>query len=107
MTDEEFLQALERCELPADHFRHAAHVRAAYLYCRGRDEEEALNAIRSSLQRYVAHLGKADRYNEAMTRRYLSLMRRRMAERGDAGGWAAFALANPDLLSSREPALSC
>ena len=107
MNDHEFLQALERCELPAEHFRHPAHVRAAYLYSRGRDEEEALNAIRCALQRYVAHLGKADRYDEAMTRRYLALIRRRMAERGDAGGWAAVALANPDLLSSREPALSC
>jgi hypothetical protein len=101
MIDEEFLQALERCELPAEHFGHAAHVRAAYLYSRGADEEQALSAVRASLQRYVAHLGKADRYDESMTRRYLTLIRRRMAERGDAGGWAAFVQANGDLLSIR------
>ena len=34
MTDEEFLRALETCELPESAFNHAAHVRAGYLYLR-------------------------------------------------------------------------
>jgi hypothetical protein len=101
MNDEEFLSALEACRLPADEFGHGAHVRAAYLYCRGTDEEAALAAIRRALQRYVAHLGKADRYDEAMTRRYVQFIHRRVRERGDAGGWAAFASRNPDVLTTR------
>ena len=101
MTDDEFLHALEGCELPPDDFGHSAHVRAAYLYLRRAEWHEALDAVRGSLQRYVAHLGKADRYDESMTRRYMELIRRRMIERGDVGGWAAFSQANRDLLSTR------
>ena len=101
MTDDEFLHALETCELPATEFGHAAHVRAAYLYLRRAQPKEGVNAIRRALQRYVAHLGKADRYDELMTMTYVELIHRRMCERGDAGGWTAFARANQDLLAAR------
>jgi hypothetical protein len=40
-----------------------------------------------ALQRYVAHLGKADRYDELMSMTYVELIHRRMCEKGDAGGW--------------------
>jgi hypothetical protein len=101
MTDDEFLHALETCELPASEFGHMAHVRAAYLYLKEGGPDEALDAVRRSLQRYVAHLGKADRYDETMTRTYVKLIHRRLAERGDAGGWPAFARANRDLFAIR------
>ncbi|MGD0492499.1 MAG: hypothetical protein ABSC32_13205 [Steroidobacteraceae bacterium] len=101
MTDDEFLHALETCELPATDFGHAAHMRAAYLYLRGASLDDALDAIRCALQHYVAHLGKADRYDEGMTRAYVALIHRRMAERGDGGGWTAFAEANQDLFAIR------
>lgn len=101
MGDDEFLRALESCELPPEEFGHSAHVRAAYLYLRRADWDEALDAVRGSLQRYVAHLGKVDRYDESMTRRYMELIHRRMTERGDAGGWAAFSQANRDLFAIR------
>jgi hypothetical protein len=101
MTDDEFLHALENCELPAAEFGHAAHVRAAYLYLRKAGLDEALDAIRCSLRRYVAHLGKPDRYDEAMTKTYLELIHRRLVERGDSGGWETFARANRDLFTIR------
>jgi MFS family permease len=101
MNDDEFLHALESCELPPEDFGHLAHVRAAYLYLRRLDRDQALDAVRASLQRYVAHLGKVDRYDESMTRRYMELIHRRIVERGDAGGWAAFARNNPDLFAMR------
>jgi hypothetical protein len=101
MTDDEFLHAFENCELPAAEFGHAAHVRAAYLYLRRTGPGEALAAVRRSLRRYVAHLGKADRYDETMTRMYVELIHRRVAERGDAGGWEAFARVNRDLFTIR------
>ncbi len=46
MTDEEFLRALERCELPERDFGHAAHVRAAYLYLQEGDFVGALERAR-------------------------------------------------------------
>jgi hypothetical protein len=101
MNDDEFLSALESCRLPAVEFGHAAHVRAAYLYLRRAAFEAALDDMRRSLQRYVAHLGKPDRYDEAMTAAYMRLIERRIGERGDAGGWTAFVRDNADLVAWR------
>ena len=101
MDDDEFLRALESCRLPAVEFGHASHVRAAYLYLRRAAFEAALDHMRRSLQRYVAHLGKPDRYDEAMTAAYMRLIERRIVERGDAGGWTAFVRENADLVARR------
>lgn len=101
MNDDEFLIALESCRLPAVEFGHAAHVRAAYLYLRRAAFQAALDDMRRSLQRYVAHLGKPERYDEAKTATYMRLIERRIVERGDAGGWTAFVRENADLLARR------
>jgi hypothetical protein len=97
MTDEEFLGALERCELAANAFTHAAHVRAGYLYLRAGGFDAALGRIRAAIRRYAAHLGKADKYHETITVAYLALIQQRLCERGDAGGWRRFCEENQDL----------
>jgi hypothetical protein len=101
MKDHEFLKALESCRLPAEEFGHAAHIRAAYLYLRRAAFEAALDDMRRSLQRYVAHLGKPDRYDDVMTAAYMRLIERRIAERGHEGGWPAFIRDNADLIAQR------
>ncbi len=101
MNDTEFLHAFESCRLPAEEFGHAAHVRAAYLYLMRAEFAAALDDMRRSLRRYVAHLGKHGRYDDAMTVAYMRLIERRMIERGDAGGWAAFLVENADLVAQR------
>jgi hypothetical protein len=98
MIDEEFLSALESCSLSERDFGHAAHVRAAYLYLRSGDFEAALVKIRRAIRTYAASLGKADRYHETITVAYLSLIRQKLYERGDGGGWEGFAQENPELL---------
>ena len=100
LSDDEFLRALESCTLPAAEFSHAAHVRAAYLYLRDGGFDGALARIRRSIKAYSAHLGKADRYDEAMTVAYLELIHRRMGECPE-GGWEAFARSNPEVLARR------
>ena len=50
MNDEDFLRALESCELPEHEFGHVAHVRAAYLYLRGGDFADALERVRRSIR---------------------------------------------------------
>jgi hypothetical protein len=97
MTDEEFLSALERCELPAEAFTHAAHVRAGYLYLRAGGFDAALGRMRSAIQRYAAHLGKPDKYHETITVAYVALIHERLSAGGDVGGWASFQERNPDL----------
>ena len=98
ITDDDFLRALESCRLPEQEFGHAGHVRAAYLYLRAGDFVAALDRMSRSIRAYAVSLGKPDRYHEKITVAYLSLIQEHMRERGDAGGWAAFARANPELL---------
>ena len=97
MTDEEFLRALESCELPENDFGHAAHVRAAYLYLRQADFAAALARIRRAIRNYASHLGQPDRYHETITVAYLALIQQHICERGDGGGWPVFARDNPEL----------
>jgi hypothetical protein len=97
MTDREFLRLLESCELPEKDFGHTAHVRAAYLYLKEYDFAEALKRIRRAIRNYVQHLGKPDRYHETITVAYLALIQQHICERGDGGGWPAFARQNAEL----------
>src|SRR5262245_24805575 len=98
MTDEEFIAALERCSLPETEFTHAAHVRAAYLYICAGSFGEAIDRMAAAIRGYAGSLGKPDRYHDTITIGFLALIRERICERGDGGGWRAFAAANPDLL---------
>ena len=98
VKDEDFLRALESCELPEREFGHAGHVRAAYLYLQGRDFVAALERIRRAIGTFAARLGKPERYHETITVAYAALIHQHLYERGDGGGWAAFARENPELL---------
>jgi hypothetical protein len=97
MTDEEFLRALENCILPEREFGHIAHVRAAYLYLQQSDFIGALERIRRAIRNFAAHCGQPDRYHETITVAYVALIQQHICERGDTGGWAAFARDNPEL----------
>jgi hypothetical protein len=98
MTDDDFLRALESCELPESEFGHAAHVRAAYLYLQEGDFATALARTRRAIRSYAASLGKRDRYHETITVAYVALIQQHICERGNSGGWVAFARDNPELL---------
>lgn len=97
MTDEEFLRVLESCELPEAAFGHSAHVRAAYLYLLEGDFVGALERMRRALRNFTSHLGKPGRYHETITVAYVALIQQHIYERGNGGGWAAFASQNPEL----------
>jgi hypothetical protein len=97
MTDAEFLRALETCVLPESEFRHTAHLRAAYLYLQQSDFVGALERTRRALRNYATHLGKPDRYHETITVAYVALIQQHICERGNGGGWVAFARDNSAL----------
>jgi hypothetical protein len=98
MSDDEFLAALEACALSERDFGHAAHVRAAYLYSRSGDFATALVKTRRAIRNYAGSLGKADRYHETITVAFLALIREKLCQYGDGGGWEGFARQNPELL---------
>ena len=97
MTDEELIAALEACTLPPSEFTHANHVRVGYLYLRAGSFGEAIDRMSGAIRRYASSLGKAGKYHDTITVAFLALIRERMVEAGDQGGWSAFAAANPDL----------
>lgn len=71
-SDRRFLQAFESCQLSRGGFRHRDHVRLAYIYLRLHDREQALELLRSGLQRFLAHLGAPpSMYHETLTQAWL------------------------------------
>jgi len=98
MSDEEFLAALESCALSEHEFGHSAHMRAAYLYTLCGDLAIALAKTRRAIQAFANSVGKPDRYHETITVAYLALIRQRLHESGNGGGWEGFARTNTDLL---------
>lgn len=102
MTDQEFLHALESGTLAQDQFAHAAHVRAGYLYLQQTDFAGALERICRTIRHFAATHGRPDRYHETVTVAYTALIQQHICERGNSGGWEAFARENPELF---EPGL--
>lgn len=98
MTDAELMARLEDGTLPESEFRHAAHVRAAYVYLRESGFAGAVTRMEATIRSYAAAHGKADLYHETITIAFLALINERLRLSGDGGGWAGFAAAHPDLL---------
>ncbi len=102
MTDDEFIASLEDCTLSPDFFHHADHVRMAFLYLRRYSTLEALQRFSTSLARFAAAMGKADRYHETITWAFLFIIRERMARSSHQQTWQEFASENADLLKWKD-----
>jgi hypothetical protein len=86
---------------PAD-FNHRAHVRLAYCYLAGSDDETAVRRMRDALLAFLRHHGiDAAKYHETMTRAWILAVRHFMALSPAAASADAFIDANPILLDSR------
>ena len=96
MTDSEFLSAFEAATLPPQAFDHCAHLRAACLYLSGRPFLEACIAMRDSLRRYAAHIGKAGLYHETITVAFMSVVAERLAA-APGLSWEALLARHPEL----------
>ena len=102
MTDDEFIAAFEDCRLANESFRHADHVRMAFLYLSRYPALEAIQRFSSSLARFAAAKGKAGLYHETITWAFLLLIRERMARAGRTQTWSEFAASNADLMRWEE-----
>jgi len=99
LSDDEFIASFENCSLENHSFRHADHVRMAFLYLSRYPALQALERFSASLARFAAANGKPELYNETVTWAFLLLIRERMARAGNHHTWAQFATSNPDLLT--------
>jgi hypothetical protein len=98
VSDDEFVAAFEDCSLPLESFRHADHVRMAFLYLDRYPLLEAIRQFSASLVKFATAYGKTNLYNETITWAYLLLIRERLARAGHPQTWAEFAACNADLL---------
>jgi len=68
MNDAELTRALERCETPNEGFPHASHLRVAWTYLRESPTvEDAVDRMASTLRRFAASVGKAEKYSHPTT----------------------------------------
>lgn len=105
MTDEDFAAAFEDLRLPASAFRHADHVRLAWIYLRRMPLPEAMRRYADGLRAFADHLGKPGLYHETITYAFLMLIGERIADGPAAEDWDGFALRNPDLFAGVKAAL--
>jgi len=98
VTDDEFITAFENCTLPLESFRHADHVKMAFLYLSRYPLLEAIRQFSASLVKFATAHGKTNLYNQTITWAYLLLMQERLALAGHPQSWAEFSADNQDLL---------
>ncbi len=58
MSDDEFVAAFENCTLPLESFRHADHVRMAFLYLARYPLLEAIQCFSASWIKFATAYGK-------------------------------------------------
>ena len=104
MSDDEFLEAFERCTLVKSDWTHAAHVRMAWLYMSRNDFDEALRCIRQGIRRLNGHFGTAsEKYHDTMTIAYSALIRERIERDPSVADWPGFTARYPETLDWSEP----
>jgi hypothetical protein len=105
MTDDEFAKAFEALSLPARAFRHADHVRLAWIYLERMPLSAAIERYADRLRAFAAHIGKPGLYHETITYAFLMVTNERIGDGPAHETWPEFQARNPDLLEGVRPAL--
>lgn len=98
LTDDELMRQFLDGTLPAASFHHREHVRVAWLFVVRYGVPHALSEFGDALRRFAAAQGATNLYHATITWAYVLLINERQ-QRWPAATWAAFADANPDLLT--------
>ncbi len=105
MTDEEFADAFETLTLPPSAFRHADHVRLAWIYLGRMPLPAAMQRYADRLRAFAAHVGKPGLYHETVTYDFLMVIGERIADGPEGEAWDGFRARNPDLFAGVKGAL--
>jgi hypothetical protein len=104
-TDESFLRAFEGCTLPFEEWKHRAHIKVAYLYLRQLPYAQALDKVRTNIQRYNAATNTPELlergYHETMTQAWMQLVHCTLCEYGPAASADKFLDAQEHLLNRK------
>jgi len=98
MTDHEFLAAFENCSLPEKQWTHRAHVRMAWLNLRRSPLVQAIDTVRTGIQRFNTSLNKPLGYHETITIAFLYLISHRMQRAESDESFDDFCGRNTDLV---------
>jgi hypothetical protein len=74
LTDDEFLSAFETCDLPLSEFRHADHLRLAWLCLHQASPAEAELRVRNGIRRFAERHGVLGIYHDTLTRAWVRLL---------------------------------
>src|SRR4051794_7800342 len=74
LSDNAFLSALNRCDLPLSVFRHGDHFRFAWLALHSHGFHESVNIVREGIRRFATHHGLAHIYHETVTTAWVHLL---------------------------------
>jgi hypothetical protein len=98
LDDNAFAAEFESCRFPARQFRHADHIRLAWIYICKYDYQAAEARMGQSIRRFASHVGADRKYHETMTIAWMRLVRaaRELSPRPD---FAAFAHTHSWLLN--------
>lgn len=105
-ADRHFYAAFERLEFAPGQFKHADHVRLAWIFLRVFPLHVALEKFSLALRRFAASIDQSDLYHQTITWAYLFLINERLEKTGREADWAHFAAANSDLFSWKKVGLN-
>jgi len=74
LSDEEFLAAFHECRLKNSEFRHADHLRLAWLHLHREPLEMALANVRAGIQKFAQHHNATGLYHETITTAWVRLL---------------------------------
>jgi len=74
LSDDDFLSAFHRCELPVSMFRHGDHLHFAWLILHGYPFDESVEIVREGIQRFARNHGVAHIYHETITLAWVHLL---------------------------------
>ena len=97
--DGDFLAALEAGTLPPERVDHRGLLRAGFLYLTRHDFPGACVAMKQTIRRFAAALGKADLYHETVTIAYLALIAERLIEEPPSLSFTDILARYPELVS--------
>jgi hypothetical protein len=104
VSERDFVAAVETCTLPGAAFRHADHVRLAWIYLRDYPLLEAISRFTVTLRRFAAHHGVPGKYHATITWAYLLIIHERMQLESKPCDWEQFRSRNGDLFA-RNPSI--
>lgn len=96
-SDAAFLAAFEAGQRPGGVFRHADHLRLAWLYLRRDGVALGEERIAAGIRRFAAAQGAVGLYHETLTRAWVRLVAAALAANPQLGSFPQFLDANPQL----------